>query len=83
MNPIIDFINLHRDRYVDELKAYLAIPSISALPAHAADIRRCAEWSAEDTERIGTQLDFKGRIEREDWVGQAKRAHAAKYGETI
>ena len=32
MNNVIDFINTNRDRYVDELKAYLAIPSISALP---------------------------------------------------
>ena len=36
MNNVIDFINTHRDRYVEELKAYLAIPSISALPQHAA-----------------------------------------------
>jgi predicted flap endonuclease-1-like 5' DNA nuclease len=28
-------------------------------------------------------LDFKGRIEREDWINQAKRFHAVKYGETI
>ena len=33
MNNTIDFINTNRDRYVDELKQYLAIPSISALPA--------------------------------------------------
>ena len=32
MNNVIDFINTNRDRYVDELKEYLAIPSISALP---------------------------------------------------
>ena len=36
MNPIIDFINANRDRYLAELKTYLAIPSISALPEHAA-----------------------------------------------
>ena len=45
--------------------------------------RQVAAWTPEDIERIGSQLDFKGRIEREDWVGQASRAHAAKYGETI
>ena len=36
MNNVIDFINTNRDRYLDELKDYLAIPSISALPEHAA-----------------------------------------------
>ena len=45
MNNVIDFINTNRDRYLDELKEYLAIPSISALPEHAADVRRCAEWT--------------------------------------
>ena len=36
MNNVIDFIHVNRERYVDELKALLAIPSISALPEHAA-----------------------------------------------
>ncbi|HAK54080.1 MAG: dipeptidase [Vicinamibacterales bacterium] len=53
MNAVIDFIHTNRDRYVDELKAYLAIPSISALPEHAADVRQCAEWTAEEMRRIG------------------------------
>jgi acetylornithine deacetylase/succinyl-diaminopimelate desuccinylase-like protein len=47
MNQVVDFINVNRDRYVDELKQYLAIPSISALPQHAADVRRAAEWTGE------------------------------------
>ena len=36
MNDVVDFININRDRYVDELKQYLAIPSISALPSMRA-----------------------------------------------
>ncbi len=45
--------------------------------------RQIASWSPEDIERIGEELAFKGRIEREDWIAQAKQAHAIKYGETI
>jgi F-type H+-transporting ATPase subunit gamma len=45
--------------------------------------RQVATWTADDIARIGEQLDFKGRIEREDWVGQARRAHRDKYGEDI
>ena len=45
--PVIDFVHTHRDRYVEELKGLLAIPSISALPEHAADVRRAAEWIAD------------------------------------
>jgi acetylornithine deacetylase/succinyl-diaminopimelate desuccinylase-like protein len=55
MDTIIDFINLNRDRYLDELKALLAIPSISALPEHTADVRRCAEWCSEEMRRIGLE----------------------------
>jgi acetylornithine deacetylase/succinyl-diaminopimelate desuccinylase-like protein len=53
MNNVIDFINTHRDRYLDELKALLAIPSISALPEHKSDVLRCAEWCANEMRRIG------------------------------
>src|SRR6266545_6326923 len=55
MNEVVDFINVNRDRYIEELKEYLAIPSISALPQHAADVRRCAEWTATEMRRIGMQ----------------------------
>src|ERR1700694_6221312 len=55
MEKVIDFINVNRDRYLDELKALLAIPSISALPQHAGDVRRCAEWCADEMRRIGLE----------------------------
>jgi acetylornithine deacetylase/succinyl-diaminopimelate desuccinylase-like protein len=40
---------------VDQLKEYLAIPSISALPQHQQDVRRCAEWTADEMRRIGME----------------------------
>ena len=55
MNKVIDFINGRREHYIEELKALLAIPSISALPEHAGDVRRCAEWCGEEMRRIGLQ----------------------------
>ena len=74
MNNVIDFINTNRDRYVDELKEYLAIPSISALPQHAADVKRCAEWSADEMRRIGMQnvalIETPGfPVVYGDWLG--------------
>jgi acetylornithine deacetylase/succinyl-diaminopimelate desuccinylase-like protein len=50
---VVDFINTNRDRYVEEMKTWLAIPSISALPEHAGDVRRAAEWAAAEMTRIG------------------------------
>jgi acetylornithine deacetylase/succinyl-diaminopimelate desuccinylase-like protein len=55
MFDTIDFIHTNRDRYVEELKAFLAIPSISALPEHSPDLRRCAEWTAAEMGRVGLQ----------------------------
>jgi len=55
MDKIIDFINVNREKYVDELKTLLAIPSISALPEHVSDVKRCAEWCADEMRRIGLQ----------------------------
>ena len=74
MNPVIDFINTNRDRYVEELKGYLAIPSISALPEHAGDVRRCAEWTADEMRRVGLQnvqlIETPGNpVVYGDWLG--------------
>jgi acetylornithine deacetylase/succinyl-diaminopimelate desuccinylase-like protein len=55
IDKVVDFINVQRDRYVDELKEYLAIPSISALPEHQQDVRRAAEWTANQMRQIGLQ----------------------------
>jgi acetylornithine deacetylase/succinyl-diaminopimelate desuccinylase-like protein len=54
-NAVLDFIRAHQDRFVDQLKPLLSIPSISALPDHAADVRRCAEWIRAELQRIGMQ----------------------------
>src|ERR671921_788349 len=55
IDKVVDYINVQRDRYIDELKQYLAIPSVSALPQHHADVRRAAEWSAEHMKNIGLE----------------------------
>ena len=74
IDKVVDFINLQRDRYVDELKRYLAIPSISALPEHQGDVRRCAEWTADHMRQIGLQnvqlMETPGNpVVYGDWLG--------------
>ena len=74
MNNVIDFINLNRERYLDELKALLAIPSISALPEHAGDVRRCAQWCGDEMRRVGLQnvrlIETPGNpVVYGDWLG--------------
>jgi acetylornithine deacetylase/succinyl-diaminopimelate desuccinylase-like protein len=74
MDNVIDFINMNREKYLDELKALLAIPSISALPEHAADVMRCAEWCGDEMRRIGLQnvrlIDTPGNpVAYGEWLG--------------
>jgi acetylornithine deacetylase/succinyl-diaminopimelate desuccinylase-like protein len=73
MNKIVDFINVNRDRYIEEMKRYLAIPSISALPEHKGDVRTCAEWTADEMRRIGLQ-----NVRLEETPG-----HPVVYGEWL
>ncbi len=38
------YLAQQKERFLNELMEFLRIPSISALPAHAADIQRAAQW---------------------------------------
>jgi acetylornithine deacetylase/succinyl-diaminopimelate desuccinylase-like protein len=85
MENVVDFIELHRDRYLDELKALLAIPSVSALSQHAADVRRCADWCAEHLRSIGMQnvrlIETPGNpIVYADWLGAPGAPTVLFYG---
>ena len=85
MNDIIDLININRDRYVDELKEYLAIPSISALPEHAGDVRACAGWTAAQMKRVGLEhvriIDTPGNpVVYADWLHAAGAPTILFYG---
>ena len=74
MDKVVDYIHVQRDRYIEELKHYLAIPSVSALPEHQADVRKCAEWTADHMRQIGLQnvrlIDTPGNpVVYADWLG--------------
>src|SRR5262245_21829794 len=74
MDKVIDFINVNREKYLEELKALLAIPSISALPEHQNDVKRCATWCADEMRRVGLQnvklIDTPGNpVVYGDWLG--------------
>src|SRR5687767_8932242 len=85
VNDVVDFINVNRDRYVDELKQYLAIPSISALPQHSGDVRRAAEWTASSIQSAGMQnvrlIDTRGHpVVYGDWLGAPGKPTVLFYG---
>jgi acetylornithine deacetylase/succinyl-diaminopimelate desuccinylase-like protein len=47
------FAEREQGRLLRELYQFLSIPSVSALPAHAADCRRAAEWLQQHLKRLG------------------------------
>ena len=53
MSYINEYIQEHRDRFLDELLDLLRIPSVSADPAYNDDTRRTAEAVAESLRRAG------------------------------
>lgn len=52
------FVDSHSERFMQEWRELLAIPSISALPEHAGDVQRAAEWfAAQLREQLGMQVE--------------------------
>jgi acetylornithine deacetylase/succinyl-diaminopimelate desuccinylase-like protein len=47
------YVELHAREFTDDLKQWLAIPSISGDPARHGDVRRSAEWLAAHLGSIG------------------------------
>jgi len=59
----------------DDLKKLSGVGPALEKKLHALGVTsfdQIAAWTAEDIARIDEELNFKGRIEREDWVAQAK-----------
>ena len=53
MDAALDYARSHADRFVEELKAWLRIPSISTDPTYAAQTRRAADWLADNLRDAG------------------------------
>jgi len=53
MQNIISFVDSNKDRYLSELKEFLAIPSVSSQKNHNPDTRRCAEWVGSQMRTVG------------------------------
>ncbi len=54
-SPAVDFARKNQQRFLDELKDLLRIPSVSTAPEHKADVQRAADFVAKDLKRIGME----------------------------
>ena len=67
MERLLSYIESNRASFLEELKQFLSIPSISSQTDHNDDTRRCAEWITDDKGKV--VVDFIGKYENfdEDW----------------
>ena len=70
------------ERTPDDLKRIKGVAAVLEGRLHDMGITTFKEittWTAEDMDRIDDHLGFEGRIQRDDWQGQARRFHNEKY----
>jgi predicted flap endonuclease-1-like 5' DNA nuclease len=70
----------------DDLTEIVGIGKVFERTLHDLGIvsfRQIAAFGVSDIARVNSQLkEFKGRMEQDDWIGQAKELHFKKYGGT-
>src|SRR5438552_10659595 len=54
-NTTDTFVQANEERFLEELKEFLRIPSISTLPEHRGDIDRAAQFVADGLRKVGME----------------------------
>src|SRR5437764_5327946 len=72
-SPAVAYARENQTRFLEELKDLLRIPSVSTAPEHREDVRRAAEFVANDLRRIGMEnveiIEGKGHpLIYADWL---------------
>jgi hypothetical protein len=49
------YVAAHEATFLEEVVAFASIPSVSAVPAHADDVRAAGEWTADKLRALGAQ----------------------------
>ena len=82
---LITYVRAERERYLDDLKTLVAIPSISADPAYKNDVRRCAHVFVDRMREAGLQrgdvLETHGNpVAYGEWLGAPGKPTVLIYG---
>ncbi len=83
-SPAVSFARSNQPRFLDELKDFLRIPSISTLDEHKSDVRKAADFVADELRRIGMEnvevIPTKGHpLVYADWLHAAGKPTALMY----
>lgn len=79
VNAALEYVRSNRERYLTELKEFLAIPSISTLPENKADVQKAAEWVASQLrsmkmENVKVMPTAGHPVVYGEWMGAGKSA---------
>jgi acetylornithine deacetylase/succinyl-diaminopimelate desuccinylase-like protein len=85
IDAIETYLNEHRETHIEELKAFLRIPSISSVSEHTSDIIRCSEWVADSLRSAGLEniaiLPTQGHpVVYADWLHALGKPTVLVYG---
>jgi acetylornithine deacetylase/succinyl-diaminopimelate desuccinylase-like protein len=77
-SPAVDFARQNQQRFLNELKDLLRIPSVSTAPEHKSDVQRAADYVAGELRRIGMEhveiIQGKGHpLIYADWLHAASK----------
>lgn len=85
MEEIIGYIKNNKENYIEELKEFLRIPSISTLPEYKNEVKRCAKFIADQLKNIGLSrveiFKTEGHpIVYGEWLGAPGKPTVLVYG---
>jgi acetylornithine deacetylase/succinyl-diaminopimelate desuccinylase-like protein len=84
-NEVLSYLESNKDRYLSEVKDFLAIQSVSSQSLHNTDMRRCADWMAGQMRTIGLNnvriMDTAGHpVVYGEWLGAPGKPTILLYG---
>jgi len=87
MSTTLEYCQANRERFLQGLINWVKIPSISALPEHKADVRRAAEYLANDLRDMGLQSveliegkETENPLVYAEWLGAPGKPTLLLYG---
>jgi acetylornithine deacetylase/succinyl-diaminopimelate desuccinylase-like protein len=80
MKEVLNYIEQNKEKYLDELLAFLKIPSISSAEEHKPDMEKAAKWLSGNIKECGFEdvriIPTEGHsIIFGQWLGAGKDAH--------
>lgn len=85
MKEVINYVDENRSRYIDELKEFLRIPSISTLPENTKDMQKGAQFVSEKLKSAGLNkveiIQTEGHpLVYGEWLGAPGKPTVLIYG---